>query len=255
MATAGETACPTYFAKRLIQQGGAGGFACRSNGLNQWSASKLNKFPKTVMHPVRIFVEIFRLAKPQTETKVDEGEERRDFDPLAGSELPEGIEEINKFRPLMEDVRYVLLKRYAISAWARRPRSHRPVSGEFSKLYSHRPSVCLHGCGMPETRRLAFRIQIQHSAEAKNADPSHFLSAATRWQSTMRILHLDSGLSMRGGQWQALRLAEGLRQAGHTVTVLSRESSPCLEMARGLGLDAEPLTAGSVRRFSGQADL
>src|SRR5436309_3498 len=29
---AGETACPTYFAKRLIQQGGAGGFACRSNG-------------------------------------------------------------------------------------------------------------------------------------------------------------------------------------------------------------------------------
>src|SRR5213083_1877931 len=48
---AGETACPTYFAKRLIQEGGAGGFACRSNGHNQWSASKMNKFPKTVMHP------------------------------------------------------------------------------------------------------------------------------------------------------------------------------------------------------------
>jgi len=31
---AGETACPTYSAKRLIQQGGAGGFACRSNGHN-----------------------------------------------------------------------------------------------------------------------------------------------------------------------------------------------------------------------------
>src|SRR5437660_12693758 len=42
---AGETACPTYFAKRLIQQGGAGGFACRSNGLNQWAASKVNNFP------------------------------------------------------------------------------------------------------------------------------------------------------------------------------------------------------------------
>ena len=26
------TACPTYSAKRLIQQGGAGGFACRSHG-------------------------------------------------------------------------------------------------------------------------------------------------------------------------------------------------------------------------------
>src|SRR5881275_1564471 len=43
-----ETACPTYFAKRLIQQGGAGGFACRSNGHNQRSASKMNRFPKTV---------------------------------------------------------------------------------------------------------------------------------------------------------------------------------------------------------------
>src|SRR2546426_706063 len=47
----GETACPTHFAKRLIQQGGAGGFACRSNGHNQWSASKMNKFPKTAKHP------------------------------------------------------------------------------------------------------------------------------------------------------------------------------------------------------------
>src|SRR5213594_4331435 len=49
-STGRRTACPTYFAKRLIQQGGAGGFACRSHGLNQWPASKLNIFPKTVMH-------------------------------------------------------------------------------------------------------------------------------------------------------------------------------------------------------------
>jgi len=40
---AGETASPTYFANRLIQQGGAGGFACRSNGHNQWSASSASK--------------------------------------------------------------------------------------------------------------------------------------------------------------------------------------------------------------------
>src|SRR5437867_12998336 len=37
---AGETACPTYFAKRLIQQGGARAFPCPSNGHNQWSASQ-----------------------------------------------------------------------------------------------------------------------------------------------------------------------------------------------------------------------
>ena len=30
----------------------------------------------------------------------------------------------------------------------------------------------------------------------------------------MRILHLDAGKEMRGGQWQALRLIEGLAAAG-----------------------------------------
>src|SRR5213594_1778350 len=48
---AGETACPTYVAKRLIQQGGAGGFACRSHGHNQWSPSKMNKSRKRVKRP------------------------------------------------------------------------------------------------------------------------------------------------------------------------------------------------------------
>jgi len=43
---AGETACPTYFAKRFIQQGGAGGFACHSNGHNQWSASNVEQIPE-----------------------------------------------------------------------------------------------------------------------------------------------------------------------------------------------------------------
>jgi hypothetical protein len=60
---------------------------------------------------------------------------------------------------------------------------------------------------------------------------------------------------MRGGQWQALRLAEGLSQAGHKVAFLAREGSPCLEMARTLDLPAESLTAGSLRRLSSQADL
>jgi len=50
---AGETACPTYFAKLLIQQGGAGGFACHANGHNQWPASMMNKFPKTFKHSLK----------------------------------------------------------------------------------------------------------------------------------------------------------------------------------------------------------
>jgi hypothetical protein len=71
----------------------------------------------------------------------------------------------------------------------------------------------------------------------------------------MRILLLDSGLAMRGGQWQALRLAEGLAQGGHTVTFLAAERSPCFENAQRMGLEAKLLTAGAVRRISRQVDL
>ena len=71
----------------------------------------------------------------------------------------------------------------------------------------------------------------------------------------MRILHLDSGLAMRGGQWQALRLAAGLAQGGHTVTFLTPERSPCFDNARRMGLDPKPVTISAVRRMSKQADL
>src|SRR5260370_30326750 len=71
----------------------------------------------------------------------------------------------------------------------------------------------------------------------------------------MRVLHLDSGLSIRGGQFQALRLAQGQAQSGRNVTILLRKGSPCLQMARTLGLDARPLTAAAVRRLSRQADM
>lgn len=60
---------------------------------------------------------------------------------------------------------------------------------------------------------------------------------------------------MRGGQWQCLRLGEGLARAGHSVTLLARENSACLQMARKLGLDAQPISAAAVRRLTGQADL
>ena len=41
----------------------------------------------------------------------------------------------------------------------------------------------------------------------------------------MRILLADSGWKMRGGQWQTLYLAEGLRERGHAVTLLVRHGS------------------------------
>ena len=42
----------------------------------------------------------------------------------------------------------------------------------------------------------------------------------------MRILHLDGGKEMRGGQWQVLRLIEGLAAAGVESTLLAREGAP-----------------------------
>lgn len=64
----------------------------------------------------------------------------------------------------------------------------------------------------------------------------------------MRILHLDSGRQMRGGQWQALRLHEGLQARGHESVLLAREGSPLLARATG----AEPLR---VARLFGRYDI
>ena len=56
----------------------------------------------------------------------------------------------------------------------------------------------------------------------------------------MRILHLDAGKEMRGGQWQALRLMEGLAAEGVESTLLARRGGPLLEAARARGLRVEP---------------
>ena len=57
----------------------------------------------------------------------------------------------------------------------------------------------------------------------------------------MRILHLDAGREMRGGQWQVLRLIEGLAAAGVESTLLARQDAPLYAAARKLGWRVEPL--------------
>ena len=57
----------------------------------------------------------------------------------------------------------------------------------------------------------------------------------------MRILHLDAGREMRGGQWQVLRLIEGLAAAGVESTLLAREDAPLYAAARKQGWRVEPL--------------
>src|ERR1035438_8628983 len=72
---------------------------------------------------------------------------------------------------------------------------------------------------------------------------------------TMRILHLDSGHEMRGGQWQVLRLMEGLRRESIDCTLLSPRASPLWDKARALNLDVRPLGPWAVHRLSRQSDL
>jgi glycosyltransferase involved in cell wall biosynthesis len=65
----------------------------------------------------------------------------------------------------------------------------------------------------------------------------------------MRILHLDAGREMRGGQWQALRLIEGLAAQGVESTLLARSDSGLFVSARRLGFRVEPL--GLTRALAG----
>ena len=57
----------------------------------------------------------------------------------------------------------------------------------------------------------------------------------------MRILHLDAGREMRGGQWQVLRLIEGLAAAGVESTLLARQDAPLYTAARRQGWRVQPL--------------
>jgi len=71
----------------------------------------------------------------------------------------------------------------------------------------------------------------------------------------MRILHLDSGREMRGGQWQALRLIEGLAAAGVEQTLLARAGSPLFQAALSGGWRVEPLGLARAAMLAGRHDL
>jgi hypothetical protein len=61
----------------------------------------------------------------------------------------------------------------------------------------------------------------------------------------MRVLHLDSGREMRGGQWQAVRLVEGLAAQGIEATLLAHRAMP----------NAQPLTLRRLVRLAREHDL
>jgi glycosyltransferase involved in cell wall biosynthesis len=71
----------------------------------------------------------------------------------------------------------------------------------------------------------------------------------------MRILHLDSGTEMRGGQWQVLRLIDGLRAAGHECALLARAGSPLSAEALRRGMDVSAWTLRSIWKRGRAADV
>ena len=71
----------------------------------------------------------------------------------------------------------------------------------------------------------------------------------------MRILHLDSGREMRGGQWQVLRLMEGLAAVGVESTLLARPAAPLALAAKERGWRVEPLGFGRTALLVRRHDL
>jgi glycosyltransferase involved in cell wall biosynthesis len=71
----------------------------------------------------------------------------------------------------------------------------------------------------------------------------------------MRILHLDAGRELRGGQWQVLRLLEGLAAEGVECTLLARSGAPLFEAARKNGYHVEPLGLARTVLLARRHDL
>jgi len=71
----------------------------------------------------------------------------------------------------------------------------------------------------------------------------------------MRILHLDAGRELRGGQRQLLLLARGLAGRGHHQVILARPEAPLFAEARAQGLAVGPLGPAAVALRARWAEL
>lgn len=62
----------------------------------------------------------------------------------------------------------------------------------------------------------------------------------------MKILHLDTGLTLRGGQWQLLMLARGLKKRGHAQWIVCPRESALRSLVQHEGLETLALAVHSV---------
>src|SRR5690349_3109238 len=68
----------------------------------------------------------------------------------------------------------------------------------------------------------------------------------------MRVLHLDSGKEMRGGQWQVLSLLKGL---GAGNMLLTPAAGPLMNEAKAANLSVEPLSMLSLGAMVREFDV
>ncbi len=71
----------------------------------------------------------------------------------------------------------------------------------------------------------------------------------------MRVLHVDTGAEMRGGQRQVLLLMNGLRKAHHDCALLAREGRPLWKAAIAAGFETYPAGLKGLWRCSIDADI
>ncbi len=71
----------------------------------------------------------------------------------------------------------------------------------------------------------------------------------------MRVLHVDTGRELRGGQWQVFYLLKGLAADGHTSLLLAPRLSPLYELASSQGWEVRPVGLASLARLSRRVDL
>jgi glycosyltransferase involved in cell wall biosynthesis len=68
----------------------------------------------------------------------------------------------------------------------------------------------------------------------------------------MRVLHLDSGREMRGGQWQVLAL---LKELGPGHTLFAAGDGPLMQKAQAEGIAVQPLSLAAIHSFSKTVDI
>jgi glycosyltransferase involved in cell wall biosynthesis len=71
----------------------------------------------------------------------------------------------------------------------------------------------------------------------------------------VRILHIDTGRELRGGQRQVLLLMRGLRERGHDCELLARPDAPLWREAVSLQFPVASATLWNVRKHSADVNI